>query len=109
MEIVKGNRKSIGGMMPELDMLFENKYLTLEPGDSLFLYTDGMPDQNNYMSKKFTSCRLNTLILSCIDKPMDSIGSILLNEFYAFKDGASQRDDITVIGLRIPNVSNPTE
>lgn len=109
MEIVKGNRKSIGGMMPELDMLFDNKHLTLEPGDSIFMYTDGMPDQNNFMSKKFTSCRLNTLILSCIDKPMDSIGSILLNEFYDFKDGANQRDDITVLGLRIPNVNNPVE
>lgn len=109
MEIVKGNRRSIGGMMPELDMLFENKYLTLESGDSIFLYTDGMPDQNNFMSKKFTSCRLNTLILSSINKPMDSIGSFLVNEFNGFKDGATQRDDITVIGIRLPNINNPIE
>jgi hypothetical protein len=40
---------------------------------------------------------------------MDNIGSYLLSEFNGFKEGATQRDDITVIGLRLPNVNNPVE
>ncbi len=102
MEMLKGNRKSIGGNMPDIDSDFVNKRITLEPGDSIFLYTDGMADQNNSIKKKFTTCRLNTVILSHIDKPLDRIGAKLLDEFYQFKEEVSQRDDITVIGIRLP-------
>lgn len=107
METIKGNRKSIGGNMPEIDSAFTNKRLALEPGDSIFLFTDGMPDQNNPSRKKFTTCRLNTLILANIDNPMDEIGQKLLAEFNYFKDEASQRDDITLIGIRFPKSIKP--
>lgn len=108
METIKGNRKSIGGNMPEIDSTFTNKRVALEPGDSIFLFTDGMPDQNNPSRKKFTTCRLNTFILANIDKPMDEIGKNLLDEFNYFKDEAPQRDDITLIGIRFPKSINST-
>ena len=99
--VVKGNRKSIGGILPDIDKVFENQLVDLVTGDTLFLFTDGYTDQNNEFGKKFTTCRFYTLLQSHIDQPMKTIGKILSNSISTYMAKTSQRDDIEIIVLRL--------
>lgn len=98
---LKGNRKTIGGVMPDIDTEFENKQLILKPNDVLFLCTDGIQDQNNELGKKFTSYRLHNIWLENIDRPMEQVKEAVINAFENFKGNAYQRDDITLLGIRL--------
>ena len=98
---LKGNRKSIGSVLPDVEAEFTNWRITLRPGDMIFMCTDGFTDQNNAFKRKFTTCRFHTYLLSNIDKPMDEISRALVKEFDEFKGDERQRDDITVLGIRL--------
>jgi serine phosphatase RsbU (regulator of sigma subunit) len=101
MNTIKGNRKSIGSILPDVDKVFENHLLDLVSGDTIFLFTDGYTDQNNQFGKKMSTARLSSLLLSNIDQPMNYIGKVAKNSFLSFKGEAPQRDDVTLIGIRL--------
>lgn len=98
---LRGSRKHIGGLIPDIDQEFQIHQVDLEAGDCLFLYTDGLTDQNNADNKKFSTGRFETLLMTNIEKPMEQIGEILNNSFEGFKGTCLQRDDVTVLGLRL--------
>lgn len=100
-QTLKGNRKSIGSVLPDVEAEFTNWRITMHPGDMLFMCTDGFTDQNNSFKRKFTTCRFHTYLLSNINKPMDEIAGALVEEFDEFKGDEPQRDDITVLGIRL--------
>lgn len=100
-QTLKGNRKSIGSVLPDVDSEFTNWKITMRPGDMLFMCTDGFTDQNNSFKRKFTTCRFHTYLLTNIEKPMDEIARALVAEFDEFKGDERQRDDITVLGIRL--------
>ncbi len=104
---IKGNRKYIGGLMPDIDTEFTNHTIPLKAGDSLFLFTDGITDQNNELGKKFTSPRLESLIMANVKRPMEQLGGIILNTFENHMRDAIQRDDITMIGIRLLSENSP--
>jgi serine phosphatase RsbU (regulator of sigma subunit) len=97
---LKGNRKCIGSIIPDVDPEFVNNRIYLQPGDILFLNSDGLIDQNNEYKKKFTTVRFHTALLSNINKPMQEIGEELTSSFNEFMINSIQRDDVTVLGLR---------
>lgn len=98
---LRGNRKTIGGIMPDVDPEFLNNRIYLSPGDMVFLNSDGIVDQNNEHRKKFTASRFHFSLLENIDKPMEHLGLEINSAFERFKGNAFQRDDITVLGLRL--------
>jgi len=100
-QTLRGNRKTIGGIMPDVDSEFVNSRIYLNPGDMIFLNTDGIIDQNNEHRKKYTASRYHMSILESIDKPMNEIGINVSLMFDEFKAHAFQRDDITVLGLKL--------
>jgi len=100
-QTLKGNRKTIGGIMPDVDPEFVNNRIYLSPSDMIFLNSDGIVDQNNENRKKYTASRFCSSILTNIDKPMDEMGLDVFKIFKDFKGNAFQRDDITVLGLRL--------
>lgn len=100
-QTLRGNRKTIGGIMPDVDHEFVNSRIYLEPGDVIFLNTDGIIDQNNESRKKYTTCRFHNSLLAEIDKPMNEIAENVCSTFDEFKGNVFQRDDITVLGLRL--------
>ncbi|MFP4557007.1 MAG: SpoIIE family protein phosphatase [Bacteroidales bacterium] len=99
--MVKGNRKSIGGLLPDIDDNFESKLIDLSKGDALFLFTDGFTDQNNEFGKKYTTTKLNSLLMASIEKPMTEIGYNLTKSLHAHMKNTTQRDDITLVGIRL--------
>jgi len=103
-QILKGNRKTIGGIMPDLDAEFVDQSLVLNAEDMLFLSSDGYADQNNDDNMKFTVNRMHDLLLSCIDEPMSTIGEKMDIEFDEFRGLQSQRDDATLMGIRLKEI-----
>ncbi|HCT31327.1 MAG TPA: hypothetical protein DIW31_11510 [Bacteroidales bacterium] len=99
-QTLRGNRKTIGGIMPDVDPEFLNTRIYLSPDDVIILNSDGITDQNNEQRKKYTASRFHSALLTNIDKPMKTIGEKIAKDFDIFKKNVFQRDDITVLGLR---------
>jgi serine phosphatase RsbU (regulator of sigma subunit) len=101
LSVIRGSRKSIGGILPDVDRGFDNHLLDLVAGDTLIFFTDGFSDQNNQFGRKFTTPKLYSLLMSHIHQPMSEIGEELKVVLDSHKGPSSQRDDITVVGLRL--------
>ena len=99
---IKGDRLSIGGAKRKnKDEGFNNHIIDTEAGDILFLSSDGLTDQNNSERKRFGSNRLKEVILNNISESMDRQKEIIENELNNFQKDEEQRDDITLIGIKI--------
>src|SRR5579871_698438 len=73
----------------------------LGPGESLFLYTDGVSEATNDALEDFTDERLaETLRSGCTLSCRDMVSHVT-REVMAFTAGAPQSDDITMLSIRI--------
>jgi serine phosphatase RsbU (regulator of sigma subunit)/anti-sigma regulatory factor (Ser/Thr protein kinase) len=87
------------------DTLYTEHEIMLEPGDTLFLYTDGVTEAMNEDKELFSEPRLLDTLKKYRDyKPKELLSTIKL-EIENFADGAEQADDITMLGLRIDRYS----
>lgn len=84
-------------------MPYKEQTITLNHGDRLFLYTDGVTEAMNTRLERFTDKRLLSLFQSDSLKglPMKEIVQKIDSELTAFADGEEQSDDITMLLLRI--------
>ena len=86
----------IGGME---GMKYKDYEIQLNPGDTLFLYTDGVPEATDADNNLFGTERM----LDALNKDAASMEALLGNvhdDIVAFVDNASQFDDITMLGLK---------
>lgn len=98
---LKGSRKAVGGNYYD-HLSFIGEELMLHKGDYLYLSSDGYMDQNNEKRKRLgTKLFLEILEGSASGKPMHEQELILRNELAIFQQKESQRDDITVLGLKL--------
>lgn len=84
------------GVMPGLP--YNERMIHLEPGDSLFLYTDGISEAMNPKGELFGDARL---LETCSKAPVSAKAMIGRMEQHvgAFVDGATQYDDMTMLSL----------
>lgn len=101
LEEVKGDRKAIGGLRMEDDRSFSKRELFLEPGSLIYLTTDGYADQNNEKEKKFGKKRLKNFLLEIAPGTIDAQREMLTRELENHMENEEQRDDITVIGVKV--------
>jgi serine phosphatase RsbU (regulator of sigma subunit) len=85
--------------------LFDNMGYTgscaqMEPGDALFLYTDGVPEADNAKFEQFTDERLAASLRDSISLGCQEMIDRLTRELLAFTAGAPQSDDITMLSIR---------
>lgn len=79
--------------------LFE---LSIQDGETLYLYTDGYADQfGGEKGKKFKSKKLNELLLEINLKSMQQQKAAISETFENWKGELEQIDDVCVIGLRL--------
>lgn len=72
------------------------------PGDCIYLYTDGYPDQfGGPKGKKFKYRQLEELLLTHASMPMNEQGQILKATLEAWQGKLEQVDDVCVMGLRL--------
>ncbi|MCP4627555.1 MAG: PP2C family protein-serine/threonine phosphatase [bacterium] len=86
------------GAMEGMD--FETHRLRLEPGDSLFLYTDGVTEAMNRSEELFSSERLKNSLINQQGTGMEDMVAGVLAEVKDFSRGVPQFDDITMLALR---------
>jgi len=102
LETIKGNRKSIGGTQKKLNVdEFTNQEIVFETEGIIYLSSDGFTDQNNVERKKFGPIKLNNMIIGNVDKPMKEQGLIYNQAIENWMNGEVQRDDISLIGIKI--------
>jgi sigma-B regulation protein RsbU (phosphoserine phosphatase) len=83
------------GLLPESD--YETGRLQLAPGDSIFLFTDGVSEAMNTEDRFFGERRLKQLLTPA--EPKETVGRVLaaVAEYTA---GAEQSDDITAMCVK---------
>lgn len=67
----------------------------------LYLTSDGYADQNGDFTPKYGSKRLHDYLKKISSLPADIQQQLLEEEIDSFKGAQAQRDDITVLGLRL--------
>lgn len=81
---------------------FTTHELSLQKGDTIYIFTDGYQDQfGGPRGKKFKAAQLKTLLLGNRDKSMASQKSLLHNTLMQWKESLEQIDDVCIIGVRI--------
>lgn len=99
---LKGDRKSIGGVEnANKKIRFNNHEVLLGKGDCIYLSTDGIIDQNGPDRKRFGSKRLEDLIVNNCSFSINEQNENINKELGKFMQSEEQRDDITLLGLRI--------
>jgi phosphoserine phosphatase RsbU/P len=78
---------------------YTTERVTIEPGDCVVLYTDGVTEAANAAGLEYGAERLNEALARCCQQaPRDLIASCL-TDLSTFMDGASLRDDLTILAL----------
>lgn len=79
--------------------------LRLEPGDSLYVYTDGVAEATDVHDVLFGTDRLLDVLNDHKDAPPDELLAAVKASIDAFVGAAPQFDDITMLGIRILDVA----
>jgi sigma-B regulation protein RsbU (phosphoserine phosphatase) len=84
----------------DADMPYRIGETVLQPGDALFLFTDGITEAFNPAGEEFGTDRLETALEAGRGRSAAELIAGILSETKAFADGAEQSDDITCLALR---------
>ncbi len=85
------------GVVPE--MQYVEAKAQLEPGDRLFLYTDGVSEAEGPDQELFEEGRLKAALAGVSDRSPEEINNAVLESVRSFTKGVSQSDDITCLTL----------
>ncbi|MEW6468916.1 MAG: SpoIIE family protein phosphatase [Bacteroidota bacterium] len=81
---------------------FTTHSLKLNPGETVYLFTDGYADQfGGEKGKKFKYARLERLLMYNAAKAMQEQKDILASTFENWKGALEQVDDVCLIGIRV--------
>jgi PAS domain S-box-containing protein len=91
-----GEPGTLLGVVPDPDL--EDRAVTLEPGDALVFYTDGVTESRG--DSHFDERRLAELIATCAGAGADAIAA-KVEDAAVLSQGGRPRDDIAVLVLRV--------
>ncbi|MEK7325013.1 MAG: SpoIIE family protein phosphatase [Chloroflexota bacterium] len=86
------------GMLDELTL--EEREIMLSPGDTLVMFSDGVPDAVNDDNEPYGLERLIPLLDKHRDDPAQQICDAIFNDVFAYRGSAPAFDDITVLIAR---------
>ncbi len=98
--VIKGDRNSLGGL--QNGKQFETKEADVQPGDKLYIFSDGYADQ-------FGGPRKSKMKINVFQEVLDQVSQLEMPQqkeaiadfFYKWKQDMSQMDDVLVIGIEI--------
>jgi serine phosphatase RsbU (regulator of sigma subunit) len=82
------------------DDRLEEKQITLEPGDEILLYTDGVIEATSPKNEEFGEERLANLISTIANLPLKEQIITIFNKVRVFSGNESLKDDLTIIGIK---------
>ncbi|MBA2875233.1 PP2C family protein-serine/threonine phosphatase [Thermaerobacillus caldiproteolyticus] len=115
--LVKGKEKKVMELPKALgimvgaftDHVYEEKRVELEENDTVFFYTDGIVEAENKDREQFKRERLINTLLQHLDKNVDEIGKHVVEAIHTFTEGVPQKDDITMVILKVNKKSDMTK
>lgn len=97
---LRGNRCSVGGESTR-EKIFDDQEYVLEAGDSLYLFSDGLPDQfGGDYNKKMKVAKLKKIIEDVSSLSMSGQKAVISKFFNEWKGDNDQVDDILLIGIK---------
>ena len=94
-------RKSSGPVLAFLDgVKYMARTMSLAPGDSLFLYTDGVTEAMDANGTLFGEGRMLDALNAVDDPDPHALCGVVRTVVAAFSEGLPQADDITVMAIR---------
>jgi len=84
----------------ERDVRYRAKHVSLLPGDTVFLYTDGVTEAMNQKQELFTQNRLAEALFLSRRRSPDHMAAEIMGRLQVFCEGAPQADDITLLIVR---------
>ncbi len=79
---------------------FRQHAFQMNPGDSFFVYTDGVPEATNEQKELFGTERMLAALNRDPDVPPEQVLELVTQDIDRFVDGAEQFDDITMLSFR---------
>ncbi len=101
MTVVKGDNKTIGGWFKNKNRDFTNHEIILRRGDSIYLLSDGLLDQDNLQKEKFGIEKFTAFLENCAYLSLTNQRQELHETLQNFMQNKAQRDDITVVGVSV--------
>ena len=98
---IQGNRYSIGGILRNLERSYQNHELLLSKNSTIYISSDGFTDQSNNKRDRFSLVRLKTFIEQNGNLEITQQREILLSDWEYFRQDTEQRDDVTIIGIKV--------
>ncbi len=101
LEELKGNRWAIGGGTYKNQTLFTNYKIDFKKGESVFFFSDGLPDQFGGPDKrKFGTQQIKDIIEQNQHVSMEDLSKIFTQAFEDWKGIGKQTDDVLLIGIK---------
>jgi sigma-B regulation protein RsbU (phosphoserine phosphatase) len=95
------------GLIPEAQ--YSAVRVTLEPGDTLVLFSDGVTEAADLKEQMYGVPRLSEVLTGHHDTPLDQLQKKVVESVDNFARGASQADDITLLFIRYRAASHTAE
>lgn len=97
----KAGKFPIGGFADITDKSFIQHLITVQKGDMLYLFSDGIVDQfDSGNTKRISSKRVKELLLTLASLPMSEQAVKLESYITEWKGNTKQTDDILILGIR---------
>jgi ligand-binding sensor domain-containing protein/serine phosphatase RsbU (regulator of sigma subunit) len=98
---IKGNRSSVGGESV-IEKYFDDQEYYLNEGDTVYLFSDGLPDQfGGTDGKKMKIARLKRIIEQVSKLPMEEQKEAMSKFYFEWKGPYDQVDDILLMGVKV--------
>ncbi|NRD76885.1 serine/threonine-protein phosphatase [Bacillus sp. BRMEA1] len=97
-ELPKVSGVMLGGLP---NQIYEEKQVRLAPNQYVLFYTDGIIEAQNQAGEQFTRERLKKILLENEGKSVQQLEQAVVQSVYQFSNGMNQKDDITMVLLRI--------
>lgn len=85
---------------PMEDVVYETERLILQPGDALFLYTDGVTEATNFADDLYGEHRLLTALQNAPKEDLTEMVHNIRVEVTRHADGSPQSDDVTMVVVK---------
>ena len=96
-ELIKEKHSPAVAMME--GMVFRQRSFHIEPGDTIYVYTDGVPEATNASEELFGEERLEASLNRHKDLPLRDLLPAIRKDVDEFVADAPQFDDITMLGF----------
>lgn len=97
---IRGESRGIGGKRRKKGASYIAHDLDVT-GATIILTTDGFADQNSPAGKKFGKRAFKDLLVTISGEPLKTQGDLLEANLEVHQEAEAQRDDITVVGVKI--------